>query len=186
MRQLECFTSVLVVIDPRNADIQALSALACLLDEPAPGCAVGVARVDDDHTRLQAVEKDVPAVEHCGEERDHGIAPLEVTKFRSMPFTVIGESTCDSGRITTGGGVRVAVDEAADLLLVGDGGHSGSPSIRRVICLSCARRVSPSTSASSGCITATLIALDSIAACRRASTPASVPSNAAYSRSMNR
>jgi LAO/AO transport system kinase len=43
----------------------------------------------------------------------------------------------------------------------------------------CARSVSPSISANSGCITATLIALESIAACSRASTPASVPSSAA-------
>jgi len=58
-------------------------------------------------------------------------------------------------------------------------GQVVNPIIRRVISFKYARRVSPSTSAINGCMTATLIALDSIAACKRASSPASVPSNAA-------
>ncbi len=59
------------------------------------------------------------------------------------------------------------------------GGDAGRSSIRRVILFSWTRSVSPSMSASSGCMTATLIALESIAAWSRASTPASVPSRAA-------
>jgi hypothetical protein len=99
----------------------------------------------------------------------------------SVPLTVDCESACDCGGITAGRGVGVQMHQAAGLEFVGDGldRHSGSPSIRRVIAFKWVRRVSPSTSASSGCMTATLIALDSIAACSRASTPASVPSRAA-------
>jgi len=178
------FAPVLVVVDACDGQVGAFGALPDLLNEPPARRVIGIRRVEYDDARLQTLEKYTPAVEHGSEDGDHRIAALVTAQFGSVPLTVVRESACDCGGITAGSGVRVPVHETADLEFVGDGPgqhrglrrYSGSPSIRRVIFFNCARRVSPSTSASSGCMTATLIALDSIAACRRASTPASVPS----------
>jgi len=135
---------------------------------------IGIRRVEYDDARQQTLEKYIPAVEHGGEERDHRIAALVMAQFGSVPLTVVREVLATAAGSRREAASRVPVHETADLEFVGDGPghHRGLLAIREVehptghLLQLRAQGPRRRRRASSGCMTATLIALDSMAACR--------------------
>ena len=95
----------------RGRERHAVLALADLLDEPPAGRTVGCRRVELDATRQQPLEEGVPALEHGGEERRHGRAPLVPAEPLGRPLALRGERVGDAGGVAPGRGVGVAVDE---------------------------------------------------------------------------